>query len=484
MSNVTTIEFTDTDWKKLSVLAGAVTVQNKGGTPISFVITDVDVLPTDADLSSRGINPSELGGLINEVSTTDAQFIYGKAKSGIGTVEVRPYGTLDPSEDISFLAILLNNVVEALQSHEVDYTNSHRVTKTQIGLSNIPNAISDNPATDNSQILATTKATKELLDLLGLHESDYNNPHRVTADQVGLGNVANCGLATIQEATNSTINNKLITPYTLYRAVQAWIQVALSMNSQLIVNGHMGVRPNLWTYLECNTPTLLFDIKTTTTLNIYAGLQVSFADAGKTRLSTVLADAKTLSLPASHPDGVYYIYCNIGDTLDILDFGMTQLPYKEGNTRNSHPGDFYCVPQNVMYDPTDTPIRRVYIGKCYVNGGQIVSTVSTPIGSQYLFPVTTDVTLGGRDMYENPYCCEVTTVAEVEYNTVWGETKWNDQIGIIASPYPSSTDKIIVQCGLMGFLSCGRESGSPFGANFVTVTTPLRTRVRVRKRFS
>ena len=57
--------------------------------------------------------------------------------------------------------------------HIEDYNNPHMVTKEQVGLGNVDNV---------------KQATYE--DLLK-HKQDYNNPHMVTKEQVGLGNVKN-----------------------------------------------------------------------------------------------------------------------------------------------------------------------------------------------------------------------------------------------------------------------------------------------------
>lgn len=49
--------------------------------------------------------------------------------------------------------------IQNLNSHINNYNNPHNVTKNQVGLSAIPNAISDNPYLNNGNVLATTAAT-------------------------------------------------------------------------------------------------------------------------------------------------------------------------------------------------------------------------------------------------------------------------------------------------------------------------------------
>lgn len=57
----------------------------------------------------------------------------------------------------------LNNKVNA---HTGNTSNPHNVTKTQVGLGNIPNAISNNPQANDGNILATTVATAALYAIL------------------------------------------------------------------------------------------------------------------------------------------------------------------------------------------------------------------------------------------------------------------------------------------------------------------------------
>ena len=85
-----------------------------------------------------------------------------------------------------------------LSAHLIDFDNPHRVTKDQVGLGNVDNTSDrDKPISD-----ATREAIDSLDDKideieknqsadLSAHLTDFNNPHRVTKDQVGLGNVDN-----------------------------------------------------------------------------------------------------------------------------------------------------------------------------------------------------------------------------------------------------------------------------------------------------
>lgn len=83
-----------------------------------------------------------------------------------------------------------------LAAHVSDFNNPHHVTKEQVGLGKVDNtsdlekpiSIAVQEALNNIKIDATGYATKEELTN---HINDRNNPHNVTKEQIGLGNVDN-----------------------------------------------------------------------------------------------------------------------------------------------------------------------------------------------------------------------------------------------------------------------------------------------------
>lgn len=85
-----------------------------------------------------------------------------------------------------------------IQEHTTNHNNPHEVTKQQIGLGNVDNTSDiDKPISTATQqalnnIQNTVQSTKkELANTINQHKSDNNNPHQVTKSQVGLGNVTN-----------------------------------------------------------------------------------------------------------------------------------------------------------------------------------------------------------------------------------------------------------------------------------------------------
>lgn len=114
-------------------------------------------------------------------------------------------------------------------SHISNFNNPHRVTKLQVGLGNVPNFAM---ATDQQHINANqsdlfTNPRGVLLLVntyavapLNAHIANASNPHRVDKQQVGLGNVPNFAKATPAQAVDPTNDSTLMTPYTTTLLVQ------------------------------------------------------------------------------------------------------------------------------------------------------------------------------------------------------------------------------------------------------------------------
>jgi hypothetical protein len=116
----------------------------------------------------------------------------------------------------------------ALTAHLADYNNPHRVTAAQVGLGNVPNFPQSTQAlaqagTDNASLMTPLLVADEITALIGnafqAHITNYNNPHRVTAAQVGLGNVQNYPMATVADAQAGTNQAELMSPYLVAQAV-------------------------------------------------------------------------------------------------------------------------------------------------------------------------------------------------------------------------------------------------------------------------
>ena len=130
---------------------------------------------------------------------------------------------------------------QLLAPHSSLRNNPHGVTKTQIGLDNVINALQLVAANNLSDVANVAEAranlqimsSEEVNNLVQQHIQNKSNPHNTTKSQVGLSNVQNWTTSNLYNedadkyATARAVNN-------LYKAVQASYPVGtihLSMNS-------------------------------------------------------------------------------------------------------------------------------------------------------------------------------------------------------------------------------------------------------------
>lgn len=130
---------------------------------------------------------------------------------------------------------------QLLDPHASLKNNPHGVTKVQVGLGNVVNALQLVAANNLSDIVNVAEAranlqimsSDEVNQIIQNHIDDKNNPHNTTKTQVGLGNVQNWSASnaynedTDKYATARAVNS-------LYRAVQASYPIGtihLSMNA-------------------------------------------------------------------------------------------------------------------------------------------------------------------------------------------------------------------------------------------------------------
>lgn len=132
-----------------------------------------------------------------------------------------------------------------LDDHVKNKNNPHDVTKEQIGLGQVDNfpTATVKEATDgtaNNRFM-TPLRVKQLIDQVattGLtkHLNDKNNPHEVNKTQVGLSNVQNLALASEPEAEAGASNARYMTPLRTRQAIEA---IALS-----VINDHISDKNN------------------------------------------------------------------------------------------------------------------------------------------------------------------------------------------------------------------------------------------------
>lgn len=164
-------------------------------------------------------------------------------KVGYKYVDLTPYYTktevdalLLTKVDVTTYEAFEASVTALINSHINNTENPHNVTKAQVGLSEVDNTSDINKpistavqeALDNLDT-ALRGYVNTVSDNLNNHILDTNNPHNVTAEQIGLGNVENKSAATIiSEITANNITTALgFTPYTKEETDNA-ISVAIS----------------------------------------------------------------------------------------------------------------------------------------------------------------------------------------------------------------------------------------------------------------
>ena len=476
----TEITLGSTDYTLIATPGAEYIVKNKSGYPIYVAMND------DRNTLTGDTPQTLLGGLTYELLTDKNKYVWARASRGDTKIAIRPNGTVDPTQDIVALGTALNNYIVKTDNHITNDGNPHNVTKAQVGLGNIPNVIDSNVNSNSAEILATTKLTHTLKESIDNHVANINNPHRVTKDQVGLDSVDNypTAKATVLADCLETVTDKFVTPAVAYRVARLATAVAYSVKPQMVVSAYTGTRDANWLLGECDAPCNSLFIYDDSHVQIRPGLSVSYGIDHKSRISETLEEPSTVAVPTDIPNS-YYIYVDIGIEGYITGAGSTVLPPVYDTARNGGAGDFFNIATCIMYDAEDHPIRRVYIGRAIVEGRSIVQVIPVPIGDIYITPLGHDLVLSARYLLDNPFLTgRVTVTPEVAFRDAFGPTCWNDQIGVVGAPHPLYANTLlVVQCGQMGFLASGRESGTPFGSAFTTVTTTLRTRVVIQRQW-
>lgn len=168
------------------------------GTATNKLITPA-LMKAVMDANSAGSVSDHIANQSNPHNVTKVQV--GLSEVGnysLATVPEMLAGTLNNKYVSPYLVrqYFLANVGNGITDHTENYNNPHNVTKAQIGLGNVPNlgiATDENAIAGNSDNgFITPRLLALVLNSLGVngeglvtHTSDLNNPHQVTAIQVG-----------------------------------------------------------------------------------------------------------------------------------------------------------------------------------------------------------------------------------------------------------------------------------------------------------
>lgn len=196
--------------------------------------------------------------------------------------DVKMTATVDPEGYVTF-----ETMQTALNTHTGNKSNPHSVTKSQVGLGNVPNVATNDqtPTYSDTTTLVTLSSGEKIsiafakiklaITTLINHLANKSNPHGVTKSQVGLGNVENKSSATIRgELTkgnvttalgytpanqtdmtnaknaitqlNSDLNNRIEFTITSIDSKYAFTGNSYKHNGKVYING----------YFHCNSPSV------------------------------------------------------------------------------------------------------------------------------------------------------------------------------------------------------------------------------------
>ena len=236
---------------------------------------------------------SQVVGALN-THIADASNPHGVTKTQVGLGSVQNYGIADQTEaqdglvnDKYMTPLRTKQAISVLASgdiaaHTLDFNNPHNTTAAQVGLGNVSNysvasqaeAEAGNATDKYMTPLRVAQAISVLATGdLAAHIADTNNPHAVTAAQVGLGSVSNFGISSQANAEAGTSNVFYMTPQRTAQAISFQVGSTLSSHIANTSNPH-------------NT--------TAAQLGVYTTSQVDTALAGKLGTSATAANSSLL----------------------------------------------------------------------------------------------------------------------------------------------------------------------------------------------
>lgn len=148
-------------------------------------------------------------------------------------------------------------------SHVGDTNNPHRVTKLQVGLGAVENYPTANIAEAvsglSNELYMTPVRVRNFVEnyvnpLVEIHTLRNDNPHGVTKNQVGLGNVLNYGVATPEQTVAGTSNTLYVTPVSIKAVLDASVFPVISAHTTRVDNPHSTTKAQVGLALVENLP--------------------------------------------------------------------------------------------------------------------------------------------------------------------------------------------------------------------------------------
>lgn len=462
MSNKVTIDI-GTEWEQILSPRSTDRTLYAVGTSVAIYQSPTEVSDFN-DISERDIR--YIGGIKATLGLEKANYVYAKANSP-GKIFHVPKGMGDPDRDLSAVSELISTVSNLLQSHINEKGNVHDITKEMLEIDNLPNAISNDPTTDDEQVLPTTSATHQILSALLSHQNNSNNPHAVSKKQVGLELVSNFGIALNEEQLLDADRDDL---YATIKNIHDLITLREQATSNIKPNTIVEVSqkdqyPSDIGLVDPETETIIYDDD-----NVICppGLVVSYSRENRWYLSHKTTEAFSISKDTISPsvdpqEGYHYFYVDIDSSSNIVTFGHTRHRPYFGKVSINIDGDFFDLGNKIMYNKDGNVVTRVYIGKLYVESdGTYSDPIPVPKGNSVIYKPNVNVVHNTTYIFDNPFFENVDVIPKIQIDDQWCDPKWDDQIGVSAIYDSQRPDNIIVQTGKLGLAMSPKSAGNAF----------------------
>lgn len=290
----------------------------------------------------------------------------------VATVQQAQTGTDNASLMTPYLVSQLlggggsNGVAGQLETHIDNFNNPHQVTATQVGLGNVQNygmATDLDATTGTSTTLymspeTTMAVVTNQLAPFAAHLTDYNNPHQVTAAQVGLGNVPNYAMATLADAEAASSTTEFMSPATTAAAISTLVGTAFNAHVADLSNPHEVTAAQVGAY-----PTSYIDTQLSALPTTYLGIAATAADS--TKVGGYTPDALLAAIEASLPASTKIVYPADTNASPYWLPIYFQQDYTPSTTSPTPPITAYIQGGEGRADQTGSPLYLVSIDPLY-----------------------------------------------------------------------------------------------------------------------
>lgn len=230
-------------------------------------------LVASVDAIRNAIVNKNSGGISDHIVNYDNPHAVTKTHVGLGSVSNLPLATtiaaITGSSHASYMTPLRTAEAidrlggDLIRAHEANSNNPHNVTKNHVGLGKVndypvatnASAISGLSSTEYMTPYHTRLALNEASSSALTHSTDYNNPHNVSKDQVGLFNLENYAIADAAEARGGLRNDRYMTPLRTTQLVAEYVTVQLDGHSGKTDNPHNVTKTQIGLEYVDNFPT-------------------------------------------------------------------------------------------------------------------------------------------------------------------------------------------------------------------------------------